>query len=316
MEHKPHAHHTIHARHRHLGWNNTFQPVIRIASGDTVAIETNESSDGQIDRNTKAEDLTKLDFGRANVLSGPIWVEGAEPGDALKVTVLNFTPTGQGYTAIIPGFGLLADDFAKPAIHWWTYDPACKVPAAFGRHARVPLKPFAGTMGVAPAEAGQHSVIPPRRVGGNMDLRDIAAGTELYLPVEVKGALFSVGDTHAVQGDGEVCGTALESRLDVALRFEVIKGKAPRFPRVTTHGPVARHLDGKGYEIATGVGPDLMEAAKNAVRGMIDVLTAEHGLTPEDAYMLCSVCADLRISEIVDRPNWIVSLYFPRIVFD
>ncbi|TIO09860.1 MAG: acetamidase, partial [Mesorhizobium sp.] len=123
-------------------------------------------------------------------------------------------PAGFGWTANIPGFGLLADDFKEPALNIWKYDPGSLEPALFGRQGRVPLKPFAGTIGNAPGEMGHHSVVPPRRVGGNLDIRDLAAGTILYLPVEVAGALFSVGDTHAAQGDGEVCGTAIESPMD------------------------------------------------------------------------------------------------------
>ena len=149
-----------------------------------------------------------------------------------------------------------------------------------------------------------------------MDVRDIATGTELYLPVEVAGALFSVGDTHAAQGDGEVCGTAIESPMNVALKFEVIKRTPLAFPRFTTPGPVTRHLDAKGYEVTTGIGPDLMEAARAAVRSMVELLSARHAMQPVDAYLLCSVCGDLRISEIVDLPNWTVSFYFPRVVFE
>ena len=144
----------------------------------------------------------------------------------------------------------------------------------YGPGGRVPLKPFCGTIGLAPAEPGLHSIVPPRRMGGNMDIRDLAAGTDLYLPVEVKGGLFSVGDTHATQGDGEVCGTAIESPCSLAARFELEKNANLPFPRFTTPGPVARHLDGKGYEATTGIAPDLMEAAKAAVSGMIDLLVA------------------------------------------
>ncbi len=178
------------------------------------------------------------------------------------------------------------------------------------------MKPYCGTIGLAPGAPGRHEVLPPRRVGGNMDFRDLSTGVVLYLPIEAPGALLSLGDTHAVQGDGEVCGVALESPLTVTLTLDLVKGAAPAFPRVVTPGPVTRHLDAKGYEIATGIGPDLMESARNAVRGMIDVLTKEHGMSPVDAYILCSVCGDLRINEIVDRPNWVVSFYFPRVVFD
>lgn len=149
-----------------------------------------------------------------------------------------------------------------------------------------------------------------------MDIRDLTVGVELYLPVKVKGALFSIGDTHAAQGDGEVCGTAIESPMSVAAKLELVKGENLHFPRFRTNGPVTRHLDAKGYDVTTGIGPDLMEATKNAVRGMIELLGRQHGLSAPDAYMLCSVCADLRISEVVDQPNWVVSCYLPRIVFD
>jgi acetamidase/formamidase len=176
------------------------------------------------------------------------------------------------------------------------------------------LKPFAGTIGVAPAEYGLHSIVPPRRVGGNLDIRDISEGVTLYLPVEVEGALFSIGDTHAAQGDGEVCGTAIESRMDVEATIELVKDARLASPRFTTPGPVTRHLDAAGYEVTTGIGPDLMTGAREAVARMVDLLAAEHGMNPVDAYMLVSVCGDLRISEIVDMPNWVVSFYFPRIV--
>ena len=223
---------------------------------------------------------------------------------------------GWGWTANIPGFGLLADQFLEPALQLWKFDPASLAPAAYGPGGRVPLKPFCGTIGVAPAETGPHSIVPPRRVGGNMDIRDLSAGTELYLPVEVKGGLFSVGDVHAAQGDGEVCGTAIEAPAVISARFELIKDENLAFPRFTTPGPVTRHLDTKGYEVSTGIGPDLIEGARAAVSGMIDVLGKRYQMSPVDAYMLCSVCADLRISEIVDQPNWVVSLYFPRVVLD
>jgi acetamidase/formamidase len=226
-----------------------------------------------------------------------------------------FTPSGFGWTANIPGFGLLAEQFTDPALKLWTYDADTLDPALFSDIARVPLKPFAGTIGVALAEPGLHSIVPPRRVGGNMDIRDLAAGTVLYLPVEVPGALFSIGDTHAAQGDGEVCGTAIESPMNLTLTLDLIKQTPLETPRFTTPGPVTRHLDGAGYEVTTGIGPDLMTAAQESVMRMVDLLTAEHGLSAVDAYMLCSVCADLRISEIVDMPNWVVSFYFPRIVF-
>ena len=275
-----------------------------------------EASGRQLHESSTAADIERLDFTRINPLAGPVFIDGAEPGDVLKVTLLSFVPSGWGWTANIPGFGLLADEFKEPALQLWRYDPRTLEPAYFGRRARVPLKPFTGTIGVAPAEPGTHSVVPPRRVGGNMDVRDIALGTELFLPVEVAGALFSVGDTHAAQGDGEVCGTAIESPMRVALRFDLIKQQPLAFPRFKTPGPVSRHLDARGYDTTTGIGPDLLQAARDAVRSMVELLMREHNMPAIDAYLLCSVCGDLRISEIVDVPHWTVSFYFPRVVFE
>ncbi|HXS22334.1 MAG TPA: acetamidase/formamidase family protein [Steroidobacteraceae bacterium] len=306
--------HTIHQQH--FGWDNSLAPVARIAPGESLEFEVQDASGGQISRTSAVEDVARLDFARVNPVAGPVYVEGAEPGDILKVTILSFAPSGWGWTAHIPGFGLLAEDFKDPALHLWRYDERTLTACTFGTWGKVPLKPFAGTIGVAPAAPGCHSVVPPRRVGGNMDLRDIASGSELHLPVEVPGGLFSVGDTHAAQGDGEVCGTALESPMRVALRFDLVKSSPLAFPRLITPGPVTRHLDERGYVATTGIGPDLMGAARDAVRSMIDWLTRETGMPAMDAYLLCSVCGDLRISEIVDMPNWTVSFYFPRVVLE
>ncbi|MEO6608769.1 MAG: acetamidase/formamidase family protein [Aestuariivirga sp.] len=307
--------HTIHRKNHHFGWDHSFEPKLIAKSGETIHFECLDSSGGQLSKNSKVVDIASLDFGKVNPVTGPVYVEGAMPGDVLKVTLRKFIPSGFGWTANIPGFGLLSDQFKEPALHLWTYDSSAMAPALYGPKGRVPLKPFAGTIGVAPGEAGLHSVIPPRNVGGNLDIRDLAAGTTLYLPVEVKGALFSIGDTHAAQGDGEVCGTAIESQMDVEATIEVVKGKRLLSPRFTTPGPVTRHLDADGYEVTTGVGADLMTAARESVARMVDLLADEHSMNPVDAYLLVSVCGDLRISEIVDMPNWVVSFYFPRIVF-
>ncbi len=313
--------HTLHAHQSHHGWNNEFPPLLTVAPGETVEFEIRDASGGQITERSGIEAVSGMDFGLVNPVTGPVAIDGAAPGDALTVTLLSLTPSttagaGWGWTANIPGFGLLADQFPEPALHLWKYRPDLAVPAAFGPGGKVPLRPFTGTIGVAPAEPGLHSIVPPRRVGGNMDIRDVAAGTVLHLPIEVAGALFSVGDTHAAQGDGEVCGTAIESPMTIALKFDLVKGANLAMPRFTTPGPVTRHLDVKGYEVTTGIGPDLMAGAREAVSGMIELLSRRHGMAPVDAYMLCSVCADLRISSIVDVPNWVVSLYFPRVVLD
>jgi len=311
---------TIHAAQHHFGWDNALPPAQRAEPGATILFHCLDSSAGQLGPRSSVADVTALDFGKVNPVSGPIWVEGAEPGDALKITIEGFEPRadagkGFGWTANIPGFGLLADQFTDPALTLWSYDPATLAPALWGTNARIPLKPFAGTIGVAPAEPGLHSVVPPRQVGGNLDIRDLAAGTTLWLPVEVAGALFSVGDTHAAQGDGEVCGTAIESPMDVTLTLDLVKGANLRGPRFQTPGPVTRHADAAGYDATTGIGPDLMTAARDAVAAMVDLIAAREKISPVEAYMLCSVAGDLKISEIVDMPNWVVSFYFPRMVF-
>ena len=307
--------HTIHAAHKHFGWDNALEPVRRVEPGTTLLFECSDAANGHFREGATAADVGTLDFGAINPVTGPVFVEGAEPGDALRITFGDFEPSGLGWTANIPGFGLLADQFPDPALHMWSYDAGLTTPALYGPGAKVPMKPFTGTIGLALAEPGAHSVVPPRRVGGNMDVRDLGTGTVLHLPVEVAGALFSVGDTHAAQGDGEVCGTAIESRMDVTLTLDVVKGAGLKFPRFETPGPVTRHLDAMGYDVTTGIAPDLMEGAREAVMGMIDLLSAREGMSAVDAYMLCSVAGDLRISEIVDQPNWVVSFYMPRQVF-
>ncbi|MCV2872300.1 acetamidase/formamidase family protein [Defluviimonas sp. WL0050] len=308
--------HTIHKHDHHLGWDNTFEPVLSVKPGETIAVETIDASGGQLGPKSGLDDLVSLDFGRVNPVTGPIFVEGAEPGDAVAITFRRFNPSGWGWTANIPGFGLLAEDFPDPALHIWNYDTVATTPAAFGPGGRVPLKPFVGTIGLALAEVGHHSVVPPRRVGGNLDIRDNAVGTTLYLPVEVAGGLLSLGDTHAAQGDGEICGTAIESPMDVEIEIGLLKGANFAFPRFETSGPVTSHLDVKGYWVTTGIGPDLMQAAKDAVRGTVERIARETGMSAVEAYMLASVAGDLRISEIVDMPNWTVSFYFPKVVLE
>ena len=307
---------SIHAREHHFGWDNSIQPKVIVSPGTSIEIQTLESSAMQLNINSTVADLIALDFTKVNPVTGPIFIEGAEPGDAIKVTFEEFKPSGWGWTANIPGFGLLADQFTEPAIHIWKYDANNPTTSDFHSGGSVPLKPFVGTIGLALAEAGLHSVVPPRRVGGNLDIRDMSKGTELMLPVEVIGGLLSMGDTHAAQGDGEVCGTAIESPIDVLVKIELVKNANIQSPRFTTPGPVSRHLDTKGYHVCTGVGPDLMIASRESVMRTIEFVSDRYKISTMDAYMLCSVAGDLRISEIVDMPNWVVSFYFPRSIFE
>jgi acetamidase/formamidase len=306
--------HTVHAGQCHSGWDRELAPVLTVSPGETVSMEISDASGGQLDPSSPAAALTTFDMGKINPTTGPIYVEGAKPGDALRIRIDELHPSGWGWTGIIPDFGLLAEDFPEPALHHWNYDASGREPADFLGLARIPLRPFPGTIGLAPAEPGPHSVIPPRRVGGNLDTRDLTAGSTIWLPVEVEGALFSLGDTHAAQGDGEVCGTAIESPMTVVVTLDVEAGAGPAFPVYETV-TAPRHNDLlDGVLATTGIGPDLHSGAKDAVRAMVELLGMRYGLDPDDAYMLCSVAADLKISEIVDAPNWVVSCAVPKAI--
>jgi acetamidase/formamidase len=294
----------------HFGWSRDHEPVLSVSPGAEITVQTQDASGGQLGPGSTAASVAGLDFDRVNPVCGPVHVEGARPGDVLQVDILAVEPGAHGWTAIIPGFGLLADRFTEPWLHVWELDGTT---ARFGDAVAVPLEPFCGVLGVAPAEPGTHSVIPPRRVGGNMDTRQLGPGATLYLPVEVEGALFGVGDTHGAQGDGEVCGTAIEGAMDVTVRLSLRRDLVVDTPEFDVTRPLERPSAAvAGYHATTGVGPDLMAAARQSVERMIDHLGRAYGLDPEPAYALCSVAVDLRLSEVVDAPNWVVSAFFPR----
>ncbi|WP_037907177.1 acetamidase/formamidase family protein [Actinacidiphila yeochonensis] len=290
----------------HNVWDNSIPPVLTVAPGDTVTVETLESSGGQLSRTSTAADAANLDFGRLNPVTGPIRVDGAEPGDALVVDILDAAVDEWGWTACIPGFGLLADDFpdAHLRIVPINGDRAELLPGL-----AVPVLPMVGTIGTAVPEPGEHSVVPPRRWGGNMDIRQIGPGARLRLPVGVDGALLSLGDVHAAMGDGEVCGTGVETSATIRLRVGLEKGAAPRTPILET-SPASRRTG--AALVTTGIGPDLMAASKEAARHLVDEVARRTGIDPVDAYLLVSIAGDLVISEIVDVPNWVVSAHLDR----
>ncbi len=308
------ASYTVHRHQHHRVWDRAIEPVLTVTPGTQLTFEIQDASGGQITPDSDASVFANFDQTNVNPVTGPVSIDGAEPGDTLIVKIEDYRPSGWGWTGIIPGFGLLADQFQTAALTHWVYDPSGSRPLLFSNQARIPLAPFAGTIGIAPAEAGPHAIIPPRSVGGNMDLRDLVAGATLYLPVAVPGALFSIGDTHAAQGDGEVCGTAIESPMEVTLRLDLIKGRAPAMPMVDAPARPP-DLAASASMITTGIGPDLMTAARDAVSGMIDRLGRDRNLAAADAYMLCSVAGDLKISQIVDAPNWTVSFHLPTAIF-
>jgi acetamidase/formamidase len=245
-------------------------------------------------------------------VNGPIFVEGARPGDTLEIEFLELQPAEWGWTALIPGFGLLADEFPDPALKLWRLRDGS---AEFAPGIQIPLEPFCGEVGLAPAAAGAFSTIPPYRHGGNLDTKHLTRGAKLYLPVEVEGALFSMGDGHAAQGDGEVCGTAIETPIQTTVRLTVRRDLAVAEPQLLTAGPLAARTNTGPYYACEGIGPDLKEAAREAVRHMIAHLQEAHGLERSEAYMLCSVAVDLKICEIVDAPHWIVGAFLPQSIF-
>ena len=298
----------------HLAWDPTIPPVASVGSGEVVEFDCLDASFGQLTADSTNEELGRLDFARVDQVNGPVEVVGAEPGDTLQVDLLEFAPADWGWTASIPGFGLLADDFPDGDYKVTRFDPTADR-AEFWPGIRVPLAPFCGEIGVAP-RTGPLSTIPPDLHGGNMDTRHLVAGSTLYLPVFSPGARISMGDGHATQGDGEVCGTAIETPMRARVRLTVRKDlhvSGPEF--LAAPDPHADLRNGRRYA-TDGIGPDLMEAARGALRRMIEWLTRQHGLEPMQAYLLCSVAVDLRISEIVDVPNFVVTAYCPLGIFD
>jgi acetamidase/formamidase len=304
----------ISADQNHLAWDPAIPPVASVGSGEVVEFECLDASNGQLGAESTTTTLEALDFERVDQVTGPVEVSGAEPGETLQIDLLEFVPADWGWTASIPGFGLLAADFPDAHLKI-TRLPASGDHVEFWPGIRLPLAPFCGELGVAP-ETGPRSTIPPDLHGGNMDTRHLVAGSTLFLPVFHGGARFSIGDGHATQGDGEVSGTAIETPMRATVRLTVRKDlhlTGPEF--IAAPDPHAALRNGPRYA-TDGIGPDLMVAAQDALRRMIDWLGREHGLDAMQAYLLASVAVDLRISEIVDVPNYVVTAYCPLGIFE
>ncbi|MFZ1996275.1 MAG: acetamidase/formamidase family protein [Solirubrobacteraceae bacterium] len=310
----PHSIHSIGSEHAAFVWDNAAEPVLEIESGETVELQCADASGGQLSAQSTARDVENMDLSRVNPVTGPVYVKGARPGDVLAVEILKLTSEDWGWTAIIPGFGLLADEFPEPWLHISEVDPATRT-VRFTDGVTLAFEPFPGTIGLAPAEPGPHSVVPPSQWGGNMDIKHLRRGTTLYLPVAVEGALFSVGDTHAAMGDAEVCGTAVEAAMDIAVRLSVRPDMTARYPQYAIPAGQVAATEQSAYHVCTGIGPDLMEASREAVRALIDHVAERYGRTRQEAYAIASVAADLRIHEIVDVPNWVVGAFLPEAIF-
>jgi len=305
--------HELPADRVHYTWDAGNEPVVTIDSGDTVVMSTRDVSDEQINPAVDASVIATLDWDRVYPLAGPIAVSGAEPGDTLAIEVVDLQTKGWGWTAILPGLGLLPEEF--PDAYLRIFDLADGETTRLRDDVVIPLEPFLGTMGVCPAGAEKQRVMPPGLFGGNLDTRQLTRGSTLYLPVQEPLALFSCGDAHAAQGDGEVCVTGIESPMDVTLRLTLEKGRRIPSPQYLTAGPLTPRVDGGSFFGTTGVGPDLYAGAQDAVRAMIDHLTGTYGLSREDAYVLSSLVVDLKISELVDAGMWVVSEVLPLAIF-
>ncbi len=214
---------TLTSDQTHNRWSSAIEPVLSVPSGSVIEVATEEASDQQLNVSSTVDDLKNLSFDPIHPLTGPVYVEGAEPGDILKVTLHKIEMGDWGWTAVVPGFGFLSDEFTDPYLKTFELSKDMKS-VQFSEGINIPLEPFPGVMGVAPATDSMLSTIPPRANGGNMDDPNITEGTTVYFPVFVEGALFSIGDAHATQGAGEVCGTAIEAPMNIVYELEVLKG--------------------------------------------------------------------------------------------
>jgi formamidase len=345
----------------HNRWHPDIPPIATVACGELVAIETRDGIDGQIGPDGGVADVAALDMSRPHPMTGPIHVEGAEPGDLLEVETVSIEPDAFGFTVVRPGGGLLGAEIERPlVVRWEIADGVARSADLPG--VAIPGAPFMGLMGVAPSserlrefaarecelerrggavrlpdavgavpavgEAAEHGLrtVPPRETGGNLDIKRLTAGSKLLLPVDVPGALFSVGDAHFAQGDGESCSQAIEMRASVVLRFGLRKAATlawrPTYPVAEySEQPAAgprRYLATSGIPVeadGTNRDLDLLVAARAALREMLAYLTAVRGLSREQAYALCSVAVDLQISEVVNVPNAVVAAVLPLDIF-
>ncbi len=348
----------------HNRWHPDISPVVVCQPGDEVVLETRDAFDGQMGPSATLETVAAPDLGVVHPLTGPVFVGGAEPGDVLEVEILDVEPDRYGYTVQVPGFGFLRDVFPEPfKVAWDLADGWATSPDLPG--VRIPGSPFMGTIGLTPghtllaATAAREQAlldrggfvlppsaasavpedpriaaeglrtIPPREQAGNVDIKQLGKGARLLIPVDTPGALFSAGDAHFAQGDCETCGTAIEMRATLHVRFAVREGEAAekgirdlRFMR-TDYSLPPEYAAPRRFFATTGISvtkdgenhaEDATLAARNALLNMIEHLT-ERGWTRQQAYAICSVAVDLKISQLVDVPNILVSAFLPEDIF-
>jgi len=338
----------------HNRWHPDIEAMLTVASGEELIVETRDGLDGQLRRDSTPREVAELSLGRGHPLTGPIEIDGAEPGDLLEVEFLGYETASFGVTAVIPGFGVLADQFPEPyLVKWDITDGVARSTSLLG--VSVPADIFAGVVGVSPSVdfmRAQHEserrladrgyavaescaeeavpasaaeglrTIPPRVIGGNLDVRRLVRGSRVFLPIQVPGALLSVGDIHFAQGDGESAGTAIEVAGAVMMRCHLHKSPAylPEAPVFST--PPERR---RPYLATTGLltasddsrqEMDVLGSARRALLAMVDMLHRKCGLSRQAAYVLCSVAVDLHISELVNVPSPLVSAMLPLDIFE
>lgn len=296
---------TISVDKNHNKFSNSIPYQIKVPNGSVVEAYTKEATGGQLNVNSTLDDFDKVDMDKVHTLTGPIYVEEAEVGDVLAVELLDLEPGDWGWTGMGPEFGFLAGETEAKGFKTYKLDKENNL-VHFSESISIPMKPFPGVMGVAPNTEEMLTTFPPRANGGNMDDPNLVKGVTVYFPVFVKGALFSIGDTHAVQGLGEVVGTAVECDMRIRFRLSVIKDKKITEPE----------YESKDFYATTGFGTTIDEAAKKATRYMVEHISSTYDISWEEAYMLCSLIGDLKIAEVVDLPHMLVTMHIPKSVFE
>lgn len=295
--------HSLSASPTHSVWDRSIAPRLHVEPGDEVQVQCLDASGGQIHASSTVDEFLRIDRKRIHALTGPIWIEGAEPGDVLEVDVLATRHGGWGWSSILEGLGFLKERFKTP--HYFPWQLEGEVTRSLFP-AVVPLRPFLGVMGVARAEDGAFRTREPGAYGGNLDVRELCAGSKLYLPVFNRGALFSCGDGHAAQGDGEVCINGIEAPLDVTLRFHLHKDHPLTGPIVESSERVAADSTSDSWVVVES-GVDIAATARAATSRMIDLLESRWGIDEAHAYILCSATLKLRLSQVVNEPVFTVS---------
>ena len=291
-----------------MEWSKNLKPVEYIDDNETFKIKIPDSSTNQIKENFSDEDVKNINVSMLDAAVGPVYVNNADPGDTLKITVKDINIGNFGWSQILHNFGLLAEDFQDELIIWEINNSKIKSRRKnFLENFSFDAEPFLGIIGTAPG-SGNFPMIPPQKFGGNMDNKYLKKNSTLYLPVNVPGALISFADPHALQGDGEVTGTAVETSCEAEIKIEVIKNIKTEYPKIISYENENRA--GK-FVNTMGINNNIYDAAKIAVKEMIKTLE-DRGFKKDEAYVLCSIIGNLKISEIVDVPNFVVTMSMPE----